>query len=115
MVELSYLKKYGVEGKIGFTISSEDTPDNKEVYNSFIAYAKEEANNDYTIALKRLLEHIQTDYKYEVLFDAIKLLEERVLVLETAEKTNTKEEKHLAFWGKNDGRHIWNIRRKSKY
>ena len=56
-IELSYLKKYGVEGKIGFNISSEDNEINESIYKGFFEYAKTECDNNFTLALKSLLEN----------------------------------------------------------
>ena len=71
-----------LEGKIWFTIRADDTEGNQKIHDAFKAFAKEESNNDYTMALKNLLEFYQYDYKTELLHDLIKSLEERVAVLE---------------------------------
>lgn len=84
-IELSYLKKYGVDGRIGFNISSEDTEENAKIYKGFFHYAKSEHDNNFTLALRALLDNISADYKYELLLEKIVELEGNIQTL--AEKS----------------------------
>jgi hypothetical protein len=43
---------------------AEDTEENKAVYSSFMSYSKVETNNDFTLAIKKLLENIGVDRIY---------------------------------------------------
>ena len=74
-------------------IKSEPTPENKHIYDTFRNFCKLETKNDYTLGLKRLLEHKQLDWKEAMMYDLIRNLEERLARLEAQPvKENKKEE-----------------------
>lgn len=95
MVELSFLKKYGVTGKIGFSISAEDSEENQDLYNTFFLFAKQETNNDFTSALRLLMKNISTDYKYEGLNCRLQDLELRLSELENKPVEKKEKESNI--------------------
>lgn len=84
------LRELPVEGKIRFTISADNTEDNSRVHETFKEFAKTECANNYTLALKTLMNAMQSDFKYESIWDAVKQVQQEVSDLRT--KVDSKHE-----------------------
>ena len=70
------------EGFTGFSIKAKDTEANRAIHDAFREFCEVEANKDYTIGLKLLLEAIRQDYKYEVMFDRLVHIEQKLKEME---------------------------------
>jgi hypothetical protein len=92
------LRVLPVEGKIRFTISADNTEDNSRVHEAFKSFAASECGNNYTLALKTLLHAMESDFKYESLWDSMKVLQQEVADLrvkvDTRKETKGKEDAH---------------------
>ena len=62
------------DGFIGVIIKAKDTEEHQMVHDAFREFCKIETKNDYTQGLKILLQNIETDYKYELLYEEISRL-----------------------------------------
>jgi hypothetical protein len=71
-----------VPGYIKFTIKADDTIENSTVHEAFKEMARIECGNDYTLALRKLLEYYERDAKFASLYDLIADLSVRVSELE---------------------------------
>ena len=80
------MRKLDVDGYIRFNIRAKNTAHNEEVHKEFQTYAKEVCDDNYTLALERLLEYVRSDAKTEMLWEAIKELHTRIDEVEP--KTN---------------------------
>ena len=58
-------------GYIRFSIKADDTVENHQVHEAFKEFCKIETDNNYTQGIRKLLEFYQSDYKTELLKDAI--------------------------------------------
>ena len=86
----------GDKGFIRFGIKAQNTESNSQVHEAFKEFCKTEANNDYTLGLKYLLQAYQEDYKYSTLRDLIMSLKMEIDELRTKVETekvdNTTQE-----------------------
>ena len=78
-------------GYIRFSIKADDTKENQAVHDGFKEFSRVEADNNYTAALRKLLEYWEEDYKYSLLNGAIISLSNEVEELK-AELSNSKKE-----------------------
>lgn len=86
MTENINLRPLGVDGSIGFSVKAKDTEHNQQIHEGFRQFAFDECDGDYTLALKRLLETYQSDWKYESLRDGIVFLESRIAEMENNQR-----------------------------
>lgn len=77
------LRELSEQGFIRFSIKDKDTPQNQAIHDGFREFARVECRDNYTVALEKLLEYYQSDAKFEILWDKIQELEQRVAVLQT--------------------------------
>jgi len=100
-MNMTELQKHGVEGSIRFSIKAEDNEFNNDIHNKFKAYAYEVCGDDYTLALKLLLENVSIDYKYELISDKLSGMEQRIILMEGKLLDNIDkkedEDKEVAF------------------
>lgn len=96
-IDANNLKKEGVVARTGFSVSTYDTEENRAVHNEFLAFCKEQADDNRTVALKILLDIAREDYKYAALFELIEDLRERVTIIESEPKTKTEDKKSKVF------------------
>ena len=82
------LEKMGVNGYVGFSIKAKDNKHNRAIVTSFLDFARIECGNNYTIAIKKLLENNQKDYLLEVISMKVVELENRINELT---KSKTKQ------------------------
>lgn len=87
----NFLRKHSYEGYVGFNVKAKDTDENKNIHSSFRDFANKECEGNYTLALKQLLSLIESDYKYQSLFELILDMQDRIDVLEL--KLNEKKTK----------------------
>jgi DNA-binding MarR family transcriptional regulator len=87
------LKSISEEGYIRFSIKADDTEENVKVHNAFKQFAKVECDNNYTQALRKLMEYYEGDFKYEMLWNKISEIESRL----DEKKEVKKEEKNEVF------------------
>ena len=83
------LDELGVPGKVWLTIRADDTEHNRAVLGSFRDLARVECKNDYTIALRKLLEYYEADAKIELLWAAVTAMERRIEELEQFNEKKT--------------------------
>jgi hypothetical protein len=87
------LRGMNVEGSIKFSIKARDTEENERVHNAFKEFAKQEWDDNYTLALKDLLQTKEADYKYEAMWEHINHLgRELHQMKETKEEPKEKDE-----------------------
>ena len=86
---LGTLKGMGVNGHVGFSVKAKDTDHNRSIVEAFLNFAKTECADNYTLAIKRLLESYQNDYKHELLYDEIERLKKE---LRESKKENKDDE-----------------------
>lgn len=91
------LRKMDAAGFIGFSIKAEDTEQNQKIHDAFRELARVECRDDYTAALELLLRYYEADAKTEMLWDAIQVLEHRIIELEEADKAPRSEEDNGTF------------------
>ena len=72
------LRNMGVNGFIGFSVKAEDNDSNRAIIKSFLEFAKVECDNNYTLAIRKLMEGNQRDYLLEVLSGKILELENKL-------------------------------------
>ena len=72
------LRNMGVDGFIGFSVKAKDTESNRATIKSFLEFAKVECDDNYTIAIRKLIEGNQRDYLFEVLSAKILELENKL-------------------------------------
>lgn len=65
------IRELPAKGFIRFSIKANDTNENQAIHDGFKKFCEVETDSNYTQGLKRLLEHIEMDYKYEALYDKI--------------------------------------------
>ena len=70
-VSTNGLRKMSWEGFIGFSVKAKDTEENAGVHTKFREYAKKQCDGNYTLAIKLLLDYVESDYKYQSLFEQI--------------------------------------------
>ena len=107
------LRALSNEGKIWFTIRANDTEQNSNIHKAFKLAAKQQYNDDYTMALKGLLELADGEAKFEMMYEKMVELNERITKLENNPvATKEVEENTGTFWEgkKND---VWNIQKSS--
>lgn len=80
------------KGFVRFSIRAEDTEENKAVHLAFKDFCRAECDNNYTIGLRVLLQYYERDFKFEMLWDKIAALEEKLLKMEE-KKVEKSEEK----------------------
>ncbi len=93
-MDLKELKKYGVDGKTGFSIKSDDTPENNDIHTRFKTFCKVETANDYTAGLSWLLDKLETSFTISDLQRRIEYLENKI---EMMEQPTVKEESPSTF------------------
>lgn len=82
------IREMGVEGTVRFSIKANDTEENQAVHTGFKEFCKIECDNNYTLGLKRLLEHYEHQTHIEALWSKIAELEANM-----AEEKPKKEKK----------------------
>jgi hypothetical protein len=90
------LRKLPVEGYIWLNIRSTNTSTNVETHKAFKSFAKIETDDNYTQAIKKLLEYwdlFHNQSQIPELLGKIHLLEERVEQLEQKVESQRKEDK----------------------
>ena len=85
------MRKLGEDGFIRFNIRAKNTEHNEEVHKAFQLYAKEVCDDNYTLALERLLDAVESDAKTEMLWEAIKEVHGRIDEVESMTKVQVKE------------------------
>lgn len=83
------LKDMGVDGYIGFSVKAKDTESNREVIRTFLSFAKDECDDNYTLAIKRLVDNNMNLNLLDVL--AAKVLEVETRVEGVEEKISGKK------------------------
>lgn len=86
------LKGLDVPGYVKFTIKADDNIENNTVHEAFKEMAKVECGNDYTLALRKLLEYYERDAKFDSLYSLIVELDQRITVIEQALSDEPVEE-----------------------
>lgn len=76
------LRNMGVDGFIGFSVKAKDTEGNRNIIQSFLEFAKEECDDNYTLAIGKLIEGSEENYLGKVLGLKIVELESRLEELE---------------------------------
>jgi len=76
-------------GTVGFTIRYSATSGNLKVHEAFQKYAFEEANNEYLLAIDKLLKNAEFIDYFKVLDERVTRLENAALLVE--EKSNDDE------------------------
>jgi hypothetical protein len=66
------------KGYVRFSIKAEDSPYNVSVHSAFKEFCSVECDNNYTLGLKKLLEHYERDAHYEALWDGLSALRQEV-------------------------------------
>lgn len=90
-VNTDKLREISWEGFIGFTVKAKDNESNLETHTKFREFCKETSDGNYTLGLKYLLDTIDNDYKYQMLYESILDLQEEVAELKTV-KTEEKKQ-----------------------
>ena len=72
--------------------SAKDTEENQKVHDAFRSFSKAECDDNYTQALRKLLEFYQGDYKFEAIWDKLVALEQEVTTLKKPEELEKKDE-----------------------
>ena len=88
--KVDFMRKHAWEGFTGFTVKAKDTDENVDIHKQFKDFATQECQGNYTLALKQLLSVIDSDYKYQSLFELILDMQDRIDVLEL--KLNEKKD-----------------------
>ncbi len=86
------LRSTGIDGFVRFSIKAENTESNVATHNGFKEFCRVETGNNFTLGLRKLLENWQGDFKYEMLWEAIRKLEQDNLELRNALDVNEKKE-----------------------
>ena len=71
---------------IRFSIKADDTEENQRVHDAFKKFSEIETDNNYTLALRKLLEFWESDWRYEQLSYRIAEIESRISEPEKKEK-----------------------------
>ena len=71
---------------IGFSIKTEDTPESREAFDSFFTFAKTYTKNDYTTALRFLLEAWEQNKNLSMVYEKLTALENEVMELKKVDK-----------------------------
>jgi hypothetical protein len=74
----SSLRDLPAKGFIRFTIKATDTEANTATHEAFKAFCTAECDNNYTLGIRRLLEHYEEDYKHETIWNAIADINHRI-------------------------------------
>lgn len=74
-------------GTVAFQIKYSSTDGNKDIHKRFLEYAFKNANNEYLVAIGKLLDLEDFDKRFSELEDRLAAME--VMVLEHLEKCNT--------------------------
>lgn len=74
-----------------FTIRTKKDGHSENVHDAFKSFAKAECQDNYTVALEKLLMKVDSDYKYEMLYELISILRAEVEELKT-KKEEKKDE-----------------------
>ena len=85
------LRDLGINGYRTLFIKAKDTEENEAILESFKAFAKIEAGDNYTLALKLLLNSYSDDAKYDILADRLIALEDEVHKVETPKEAESTE------------------------
>ena len=90
------------DGTIRFSIKAKDTDSNRKIHVAFKEFSEIEADNNYTLALGKLLEAYQSDFKYESLFDMLQeqkvaLADLKACIVELKKKPQQEDEESSAF------------------
>jgi len=94
------LREVSWDGCIGFTVKAKDTDCNQQTHNRFRSFCNDNTEGNYTLGLKQLLEIVDSDYKYQSLFEMIMDLQDEIAIIKTKledKKTEKKEVEHNAF------------------
>lgn len=75
------MRQMSVRGHIRFSIKADDTEENQKVHDAFRAFAKLETDNNFTQALRKLLENLERDWKFEMVWNKLEELETKVAAL----------------------------------
>lgn len=94
MEEMNSALRQMTEGKktIRFSIKCDDTAENQAVHDAFKEFARTECDNNYTMAIRKMLEALQEDWKYESLSIRISNLESAT---PSAKATEVKEKEDV--------------------
>lgn len=76
------LKGLDVPGYVKFTIKADDNIENNTIHEAFKEMARVECGNDYTLAIRKLLEYYERDAKFDSLYHLIVELDQRITVIE---------------------------------
>lgn len=87
------LRSVSQNGYIRFSIKANDTDENVKVHEAFKDFAKVECDDNYTLALRKLLEYYEMDVKYTIMYQKIEELEFNLKELENKLKEPKKENK----------------------
>lgn len=87
------IRQLPAEGFIRFSIKANDTAENQAIHDGFKEFARVECDDNYTLALKRLLEDYQGTAKFDVLYELIKALENDFISFKNSLKNKEPEEK----------------------
>jgi len=77
---------------IRFSIKADDTEANQAVHDAFKEFAKIECDNNYTQALKALLQAYEDDWRFEQLNERLTEIEMKLFKPDTEEKTEKTKE-----------------------
>ena len=92
-----FLRKHSYEGYIGFNIKAKDTDENIRIHEQFRNFANAECEGNYTLALKQLLSTLETDFKYQSLYELLLDLQDRIDMIEQKQNEKKDEVKNYAF------------------
>lgn len=76
-----------------FSIKYRGTEENKRVHEAFKEFSRVHTEGNYLQAINKLLEQSTMDWKYELLFEELQLLKERVALLES--QSQPKEQNNV--------------------
>lgn len=92
MNDLRELRKLPVEeGFIRFSIKAKDTDENKRIHEMFREFCKSEADDNYTLGLKILIEYFSQDFKFESLHLMIEELRSEIDAMKEKPKPKNEE------------------------
>ena len=87
----SGIREMNVEGTIRFSIKTFDTEENEAIHSGFKEFCKIECDNNYTLGLKRLLEHYEHQNHIEALWSSIAELDAKIENNKPKEEEEKKE------------------------
>lgn len=91
------LRDLNVPGFTRFSIKATDSIENQAIHNGFKEFSKIECNNDFTLGLKRLLEHYEHQNHIEALWSKMAELDARFE--EILQKPEEKKEEDTGCFG----------------